>query len=228
MAASLGRKLVFIGLGVTVCAKAAVSLPLLPRPNPEDTAPAVQEVVALPATPDLILAADSGKDEDAAPAENPPPLVEGLGRSTKVCEAPEEIMQALMEERALVEEQRASLETQLAEVALAREKLSIEKAALIGLKGEIESLLAKVDAAQTDDLNRLISFYQNMKPADAARIMDDMDIETTIMILGTMKPRVAAPILAKMSPVRTRAVSKIILERSQLPGDQDLTGIRLN
>ena len=67
-----------------------------------------------------------------------------------------------------------------------------------------------------------------MKPADAARIMDDMDIETTIMILGTMKPRVAAPILAKMSPVRTRAVSKIILERSQLPGDQDLHGIRLN
>jgi flagellar motility protein MotE (MotC chaperone) len=67
-----------------------------------------------------------------------------------------------------------------------------------------------------------------MKPADAARIMDDMDIETTIMVLGTMKPRIAAPILAKMSPVRARAVSKIILERSQLPGDQDLTGIRLN
>jgi flagellar motility protein MotE (MotC chaperone) len=58
--------------------------------------------------------------------------------------------------------------------------------------------------------------------------MDDMDIETTIMVLGTMKPRIAAPILAKMSPVRARAVSKIILERSQLPGDQDLTGIRLN
>jgi flagellar motility protein MotE (MotC chaperone) len=47
------------------------------------------------------------------------------------------------------------------------------------------------------------------------------------MILGTMKPRTAAPILAKIPPVRARAVSKIILERSQLPADQDLTGIKL-
>ena len=87
--------------------------------------------------------------------------------------------------------------------------------------------MARVEAAKTDDLNRLIEFYKNMKPTDAARIMDDLDIETTIMILGEMNPRIAAPIMAKISPVRARAVSKIILERSQLPGDQDLTGIRL-
>ena len=91
----------------------------------------------------------------------------------------------------------------------------------------IEDLLGRVDAAQTEDLDRLIQLYTNMKPTDAARIMDDLDIETTIMILGTMKPRTAAPILAKIPPVRARAVSKIILERSQLPADQDLTGIKL-
>ncbi len=228
MALAFGRKLIFVGLGLTVCAKAAVSLPLLPRPSPEETVQAVQDVVSLPATPDLLLVADSGSDEDAVPALDPPPIVEGLGQTSKTCDAPEEIMRTLAQERAQIEEQRQSLDTKLAEVALAREKLGIEKAALMSLQDELEALLGKVEAAQTDDLNRLISFYQNMKPADAARIMDDMDIETTIMILGTMKPRVAAPILAKMSPVRTRAVSKIILERSQLPGDQNLNGIRLN
>jgi flagellar motility protein MotE (MotC chaperone) len=87
--------------------------------------------------------------------------------------------------------------------------------------------LGRIEANKTDDLNRLIDFYKNMKPADAARIMDDLDIETTVMVLGTMNPRSAAPILAKVSPVRARAVSKIILERSQLPGDQDLVGIKL-
>ena len=87
--------------------------------------------------------------------------------------------------------------------------------------------MGRIEANKTDDLNRLIDFYKNMKPADAARIMDDLDIETTVMVLGTMNPRSAAPILAKVSPVRARAVSKIILERSQLPGDQDLVGIKL-
>jgi len=38
------------------------------------------------------------------------------------------------------------------------------------------------------------------------------------MILGTMKPRTAAPILAKIQQVRARRVSKIILN-PQLPAD---------
>jgi flagellar motility protein MotE (MotC chaperone) len=115
----------------------------------------------------------------------------------------------------------------IAEIALAEERLSIERESLTELQTSIEDLLARVEASQTEDLNRLIDFYKNMKPVDAARIMDDLDIETTILILGEMKPRLAAPILAKVSPVRARAISKIILERSQLPGDQDLNGIRL-
>ncbi len=125
------------------------------------------------------------------------------------------------------QEEQEELENQRAEFALARERLNIEKASLTELKTSIEDLLGRVDAAQTEDLDRLIQLYTNMKPTDAARIMDDLDIETTIMILGTMKPRTAAPILAKIPPVRARAVSKIILERSQLPADQDLTGIKL-
>jgi len=137
-------------------------------------------------------------------------------------------LQSLTQERNLVEDQKRALDTRESEVTLAREKLNIEKAALLDLKGSIEDLLKKVEAQQTDDLQRLISFYQNMKPAEAATIMNELDIEVVIMVMGTMKPRLAAPILAKMSPVRARAVSKIILERSKLPGDQRLNGIRLN
>ena len=88
--------------------------------------------------------------------------------------------------------------------------------------------MGKIEAQQTEDLERLIALYQNMKPAEAAGIMNDLDIEVMIMVLGTMQPRVAAPIMAKMSPVRARAVSKIILERSKLPGDQNLNGVRFN
>jgi flagellar motility protein MotE (MotC chaperone) len=42
-----------------------------------------------------------------------------------------------------------------------------------------------------------------------------------------MKESKAAPILANMSIVRAQAISKIIYERSKLPGDQDLNGIVL-
>ena len=58
--------------------------------------------------------------------------------------------------------------------------------------------------------------------------MNDLDIEVTVMVLATMKERDVAPIMAAMTPVRARAVSKIILERSKLPGDQKLVNVKLN
>jgi len=216
MARIFGAKLILGGLAVAAFAKAATSLPGLPFPSDAMTRPDLPIRVAV----------------DMEPAE---PII--LEEETKVvakvpkipaqCDTPEEVLQSLSRERDLIAAQRDDLESRKSELALAREKLEIEKTALLELKSDIENLLARVKASETEDLQRLIGFYENMKPAEAARIMDDLDIEVTILVLAKMKPRVAAPILAKMSPVRARAVSKIILERSQLPGDQDLVGIRL-
>ncbi len=214
----LSGKLIIGGLAITLFAKAAMSFPELPMFS--DTG----------VLDDPLIVQVAAEKESTGPeaATDAPPLVDDLPMRTSENDAPEEILRSLTRERELVELQKQEIEKRKAELALAEERLAVEKASLTELKGSIEELLARVEASQTDDLNRLIEFYKNMKPADAARIMDDMDIETTIMIMGTMNPRTAAPILAKVSPVRARAISKIILERSQLPGDQDLVGIKLN
>ncbi|GAA6199864.1 hypothetical protein [Aquicoccus sp. SU-CL01552] len=216
MARALGAKLLLGGLAVAAFAKAATSLPGLPFPSD-----AMKR-------PDLPIRVEV-KSETADPVflEEETKVVARVPEVPNQCETPEEVLQSLSRERDLIAAQRDDLESRKSELALAREKLEIEKAALLELKSDIEALLARVKAAETEDLDRLIGFYQNMKPAEAARIMDDLDIEVTILVLAKMKPRIAAPILAKMSPVRARAVSKIILERSQLPGDQDLVGIKL-
>ena len=218
-------KILIGGLAMTVVAKAAVSLPELPNPFTAP-APTISDIVltAGDADTDEKVVAKSEEEDD----EGPPPVIAGLSDTPGLCETPEEVLRALSKERELIAERMAKVDAHEAEVTLAREKLDIEKAALVELKGSIETLLAKIEAQQTDDVQRLIDFYKNMKPAEAASLMNEMDIEVTIMVLGTMSPRTAAPILAKMTPVRARAVSKIILERSQLPGDQDLNGVRLN
>ncbi len=218
-------KILIGGLVMTVVAKAAVSLPELPNPFTAP-APTISDIVltAGDADTDEKVVAKSEEEDD----EGPPPVIAGLSDTPGLCETPEEVLRALSKERELIAERMAKVDAHEAEVTLAREKLDIEKAALVELKGSIETLLAKIEAQQTDDVQRLIDFYKNMKPAEAASLMNEMDIEVTIMVLGTMSPRTAAPILAKMTPVRARAVSKIILERSQLPGDQDLNGVRLN
>ncbi|EPX78006.1 MotE family protein [Salipiger mucosus] len=143
------------------------------------------------------------------------------------CEVPEDLLLAIEEERAIVENQRKAAEEKMAEAELAMDKVEIETAKLEELKSEITGLLDKIEAAKTRDLERLVSVYTGMKPGEAAAIMNDLDLEVTVMVLGQMSERSAAPIIARMTPVRAQAISKIIYERSQLPGDQDLNGIRL-
>ncbi|WP_370303140.1 MotE family protein [Pseudooceanicola sp.] len=181
--------------------------------------------------------AEGGRDEGSAfvsaaraapatgeelPAQLPPrPLADQL------CETPEAMLQALQEERDLLEAQKEQMSERRSEIELASEKLDIDQARLADLKSALDEMLNQVRQAQSDDLDRLVALYSAMKPKEAASIMNDLDIEVSVMVLGTMPERDAAPILARLNPVRARAISRIILERSKLPGDQRLEGLKL-
>lgn len=143
------------------------------------------------------------------------------------CEKPEELLLAINNERDLLNVQKSSLDERRASVSLAEEKLKQETTRLSNLKKDLEGLLMRVEQAKSDDLKRLVSIYSGMKPKEAAAIMNTLDMEVTVMVLGQMKERDAAPIFAKLNIVRSQAISKIILERSKLPGDQKLIGIAL-
>lgn len=162
-----------------------------------------------------------GTDEvTSAPADEP--------LSAQMCEeTPEAMLQAVREERALLEDQKERLAQREAEIELASEKLDIDRQTLTELRDEVQGLLNQVEQAHTADVDRLVALYSAMKPKEAAAIMNDLDIEVSVMVLGTMPERDAAPILAQLSMVRARAISRIILERSKLPGDQRLDGLKL-
>ncbi|ETX16301.1 hypothetical protein OCH239_00180 [Roseivivax halodurans JCM 10272] len=144
------------------------------------------------------------------------------------CEPPEVLMRAIREERELLAAQKEHAAAREAELALLDERLAAETSRLDALREELSGLLDQAETAQNADLDRLVALYRNMKPEEAALIMNDLDLEVSILVLGTMPERDAAPIMARLSPVRARAISKIILERAQLPGDQDLSGIRID
>ncbi len=143
-------------------------------------------------------------------------------------DTPEEMLAAINAERKLLEDQRTALAQRRSEIDLANETLVIETARLDELKQEVEALLERANTAHVADVDRLVALYSNMKPRDAAAIMNDLDLEVTITVLGTMPERSAAPILATLNPVRARALSLILLERSKLPGDRRLDRIRLD
>lgn len=139
-----------------------------------------------------------------------------------------EVVAAIAAERAALARRTEALDLREAEIAFAVAALSEQERQLTQLKGEIERLLSLADGNHHEDVERLVKIYRAMKPAEAAQILSDADLEVTVLVLAAMVERDAGPILAKMNQVRAQAVSKIILERSRLPGDQRLINLKLN
>lgn len=171
------------------------------------------------ASADTENAADEGLDADQGLP---------LGCALQQGETPDEFFAAITSERALLDAQRLALAQRAAEIDLANEMLTIETARLDELKQEVETLLERASLAHVADVERLVALYSNMKPRDAAAIMNDLDLEVMVTVLGTMTERNAAPILAALNPVRARALSLILLERAKFPGDRRLDRIRLD
>ncbi|WP_226627528.1 MotE family protein [Alloyangia pacifica] len=210
-----------MGLAVAVIGKIGVTLANEPKLASMTEPPRTEQT--------LFVGAAS-----AAASEEPEALPVAAEASTAsadpamLCEGgPEELLASIRAERELLVAQQERFAQREAEIDLARETLEVEQQRLTDLKVELDGLLEKVKAAHTSDVDRLVALYRNMKPKDAATIMDDLDIEVSVMVLGTMNERDAAPIMAALNPVRARAISQIILERSKLPGDQRLDDIRL-
>lgn len=139
-----------------------------------------------------------------------------------------ELLAAIAAEREALAQRSAALEQREAEIAFAAAALGEQGEQLGALKAEIERLLSLADGNHHEDVLRLVKIYRAMKPIEAAAILSTADIEVTVLILAAMSERDAGAILAKMDQVRAQAVSKIILERSRLPGDQRLVNVKIN
>ncbi|MEY8802229.1 MotE family protein [Leisingera sp. XS_AS12] len=139
-----------------------------------------------------------------------------------------ELLIGIEAERAELSSWRDELAQKEAEIALAKSALDAQAEQMEALKRELEHLLSRSARENTEDVSRLVGIYKAMKPVQAAAIMNDADIEVSVLVLSAMEPRNSGPIIALMEPVRARAISKIILERSRLPGDQKLVNLRLN
>lgn len=139
-----------------------------------------------------------------------------------------EFLAAIAAEREALEQRAAALDQREAEIAFASAALSTQERQLTALKGEIERLLGVADENHLADVARLVRIYRAMKPVEAAQILSNADLEVTVLVLAAMSERDAGPIVAKMDQVRAQAVSKIILERSRLPGDQRLINVKVN
>jgi flagellar motility protein MotE (MotC chaperone) len=55
-----------------------------------------------------------------------------------------------------------------------------------------------------------------MKPKDAARIFEKLDMETLLLVAERMKERKLAPIMAKMDPTKAKDITEELAQLRQV------------
>lgn len=116
--------------------------------------------------------------------------------------------EALLIER----ERQMALRTKALNVAdeeISRRMVDLEKAEI-----SLRKTLSLADGAAEEDLARLTTVYESMKPKDTAALFQTMEPDFAAGFLGRMRPDVAAAVMTNLPPEVAYSISVIMAGRN--------------
>jgi flagellar motility protein MotE (MotC chaperone) len=168
------------------------------------------------------IAATRGENGDAAPptaapanaGAAPSPAAPSPAAAAKPTHdplqmSPEEIdeLQQLSARRVELDKRAAELSEREVLMQAAEKRIDDKIAKLQGLEKSIEGAVKKRSEEEDGRVQSLAHMYEQMKPADAARIFDQLEVPVVLTMFAHIRELKAAPILAAMDPAKAKAVT---------------------
>ncbi len=188
-----------------------VASPPVDRTNFDTTG----SVPAETADKDKQAKAEPAKPEPAKPPETKPP-------GTII---PTEPGQPSGAERAILErlqERRQELDTRARELDIRESLIKAAEKRMEGQLTELKATEARItvatqqkDDAQAARFKGIVTMYENMKPRDAAKIFDRLDVAVLLDVASKIEPRKMADILAQMSPDSAQRLTVELASQAQ-------------
>ena len=116
-------------------------------------------------------------------------------------------------ERGLIEREGRLVDREQAQ-NLAQKAIEERLAELIEAEDNLARTVAIADGAAEEDVTRLITLYENMKPKEAAPLFAEMAPEFAAGFLARMRPDAAAAVLAGLEPKTAYTISVVLAGRN--------------
>lgn len=160
---------------------------------------------------DIAVAANSSAEKDrAVQTEAPKPLANGgkdraeMGR----------LLSALQERESRLKDREQQIEARAKALSVAGEEIEQRLKSLEAAEAKLRDTLALASGAAEDDLAKLTTVYESMKPKDAAALFQTMEPDFAAGFLGRMRPESAASIMAGLPPDVAYSISAILAGRN--------------
>lgn len=173
-----------------------------PAAAPEQPAPAETGAPGLD-DPMGMMEGDGTGGVDGA-GDTPPMLG---GDPTLFTQEEIDLLQNLSVRRAELDRKEQRLDERESLLAAAEARIDAKIEEMKSLKTAIDELVATKEQQDSDRIKKLISVYEKMKPKDAARIWNDLDMDILLQVALGMREANTAAVLAEMSADRARALT---------------------
>ena len=124
------------------------------------------------------------------------------------------VNERLGERRQQLDERGKELDQREALLKAAEKKLQERVDQLKQLEKQIDQSVTAKQEEKNNQLKTLAVMYENMKPKDAARIFDKLDLSVTLELITRMNARKTADILAEMTSEAAQRVTVALARRS--------------
>ncbi|MCC7259983.1 MAG: hypothetical protein IT567_03010 [Alphaproteobacteria bacterium] len=128
-----------------------------------------------------------------------------------------DLLQNLSKRREELDEREKKLELRDNVLKGTEAKIEQKITELKTLKTEVEAKLALYNEHEQSKVGSLVKIYENMKPQDAARIFEEIDMGVLLDVAGRMQEKKLAPVLAKMNPKRAKDLTMALAQQKKLP-----------
>jgi flagellar motility protein MotE (MotC chaperone) len=170
-----------------------------------------------PATPPPPPAAGGGAEKPAAA-----PAKEGGAEPVAVSTGPMtqtemDVLQKLSERRTALDGRERDVERREAMLKAAEDQIDRKVSEMKTLQNTIEGLLRQYNDQEDNKMRSLVKIYENMKPKEAAKIFEQLDMSILLEVVERMKEQKVAPIMAEMDPSKAKSMTAELAQRRQMP-----------
>ncbi len=167
---------------------------------------------------------------EARGAENPPAeetVDEAMPATMPRAPTAADVIDISPEEVRLLEnlaERREQLDARVREIDMREKLLAAAEARVDDKIGElkqievvIRGLVEEFDERQQTKIKSLVKIYETMKPKDAARIFNQLEMAVLLEVIGGMRESKSAAIIARMDASKAKEVTSELAIRETLP-----------
>jgi flagellar motility protein MotE (MotC chaperone) len=128
-----------------------------------------------------------------------------------------ELVKQLSDRRNQLDARARSLDAREDLIHVAEQRVDQKIKEMETLRTQLQAMVNQIAGTQQAQLDNLVKIYETMKPKEAARIFEALEMPVLLGVVQRMKPQRTAAVMAEMAPEKAKEITVALTKQDQLP-----------